>query len=88
MGFVTGTSVSYYLHNIIQWCCCSYKYPSLLFAGNIFMLLNSSHPGQDDRYFADDIFICIFVNEKFFILIKTSLKFAPKGPIDNNPALV
>ena len=29
-----------------------------------------------------------FVNEKFWILIKISLKFVSKGPIDNNPALV
>ena len=35
---------------------------------------------------ADDIFICIFVNDKFCILIKLSLKFVPKIPIDNNPA--
>ena len=37
---------------------------------------------------ADDIFRCIFVNEKFCILNKISLKFVPKGPIDNNSALV
>ena len=37
---------------------------------------------------ADNVFKCIFVNEKFCILIKISLKFVPKGPIDNNPALV
>ena len=37
---------------------------------------------------ADDIFRLIFVNEKFCILIKNSLKFVPKVPIDNNPALV
>ena len=35
----------------------------------------------------EDIFKCIFVNEKFCILIQISLKFVPKGPIDNNPAL-
>ena len=29
-----------------------------------------------------------FLNEKFGILIKISLKFVPKGPIDNKPALV
>ena len=28
------------------------------------------------------------MNEKFDILIKISLKFVPKGLIDNNPALV
>ena len=30
----------------------------------------------------------IFVNKKFCILIEISLKFVPKGPIDNNPPLV
>ena len=38
--------------------------------------------------FADDIFKCMFVNEKFCILIKISLKFVPKGPIDNKAAFV
>ena len=38
--------------------------------------------------FADDIVRCIFMNEKFCILIIISLKFVPKGPIDNNPTLV
>ena len=28
------------------------------------------------------------MNEKFFILIQISLKFVPKRPIDNKPALV
>ena len=28
------------------------------------------------------------MNEKFSILIKISLKFVPKGPIDNNQPLV
>ena len=37
---------------------------------------------------ADDIFRRIFVNEKFCILIKISLKFVPQSPIDNNPELV
>ena len=37
---------------------------------------------------ADDIFRCIFVNGNICILIKISLKFVPKGPIGNNPALV
>ena len=37
---------------------------------------------------ADDIFKYIFVNEKVRILIKISLKFVPKGVIDNNQVLV
>ena len=50
--------------------------------------LNSSLPGQNGHCFTYDIFRYIFVNEKFCTLIKISLKFVPKGPIDNNPALV
>ena len=33
---------------------------------------------------ADNIFKCISLNEKLYILIKISLKFVPKGPIDYN----
>ena len=37
---------------------------------------------------ADDIFKCIFVNEKDKISIQISLKLVPRGPIENKPALV
>ena len=37
---------------------------------------------------SDDIFRRIFVNEKFCILNKNSLKFVSKVPIDNYSALV
>ena len=37
---------------------------------------------------ADDISKCIFLNENDIIPIQISLKFVPKSPIDNNPALV
>ena len=50
--------------------------------------INSSPPGQIGHHFADDIFICMFENEKICILIEISLKFIPKDPIDNKPALV
>ena len=46
----------------------------------------SSPPWQNGRDIADDVFKCIFTNVKF--LIRISLKFAPKGPIDNNSILV
>ena len=36
----------------------------------------------------DDIFKCIFPTKKFFILIKLSVKFIPKSPLDNNRAFV
>ena len=37
---------------------------------------------------ANDNFKCSFVNENDRIPIQISLKFVPKSPIDNNPALV
>ena len=37
---------------------------------------------------ADDIFRCNFVNENGLILIKISLNFVTKGPIDNKSSLV
>ena len=49
---------------------------------------NSSPLGQNGHHFTDDNFRCIFVDENFCILIRISLKFVPKGPIDNNPALI
>ena len=42
-------------------------------------------PGQDGRHFTDDIFRCIFVNEKFCILTKIWLKFVSKGIIEYPP---
>ena len=53
-----------------------------------YLSINSSIPGQNDRHFADDIFECIFMNEKFDISIRISLKFIPEGSIDNKWALV
>ena len=50
--------------------------------------LNTLRPRQNGRHFADAIFKCIFLNENVWIPIKFSLKFVPKGPINNIPALV
>ena len=50
--------------------------------------VNTSRQRQNGRHFADDIFKCIFLNENLWISIKISLKFVPKGPINNIPALV
>ena len=50
--------------------------------------LNTLRPRQNGRYFADDIFKCIFLNENFWISLKISLKSVPKGSINNIPALV
>ena len=50
--------------------------------------INTLRPIQNGRHSPDDIFSSIFLNEKVWTLIKISLKFVPKGPIDNIPALV
>ena len=50
--------------------------------------LNILRPRQNGRRFADDTFKRIFVNGNVRISIKISLQFVPKGPINNNPALV
>ena len=50
--------------------------------------LNTLRPRQNGRRFADDTFKRIFLNENVRISIKISLKFVPKGSINNNPALV
>ena len=53
-----------------------------------FMWLNTLRPRQNGHHFADDTFKRISLNENVRISIKISLKFVPKGPINNNPALV
>ena len=49
---------------------------------------NTLRPRQNGRHFADDTFNCIFFNENVWIPIKIPLKFVPKGPVSNIPALV
>ena len=57
-------------------------------ATGIKWIINTLRPRQDGRLFPDDIFKSIFVNENAQILIKLSLTFVPKAPINNIPALV
>ena len=49
---------------------------------------NTLRPGQNGRYFTDDTYKCIFLNENALISLKISLKFVPKVRINNIPALV
>ena len=51
-------------------------------------LINSLRPRQNGRLFADGTFKRIFLNENIRISTKNSLKFVPKGLINNIPALV
>ena len=68
--------------HVTWWCHDIEKLPTLK------ALFNTLRPRQNGRRFADDTFKCIFLNENVRISIKISLKFVPKGPINNNPALV
>ena len=52
------------------------------------LTFNTLRPRQNGCLFADDIFKRMFLNENIWILITISLKFVPKGPINNIPALV
>ena len=56
--------------------------------GLVGKVISTLRPRQNGRHFADDTFNCIFVNENVRISINFSLKFVPKGPINNIPALV
>ena len=49
--------------------------------------VNTLRPRQNGRHFADDRFKCIFLKENVWIPVEISLKFVPKGSINNNPAL-
>ena len=48
---------------------------------------NSLRPEQNGWHVADNILKCNFLNEKCYMLIQISLKFDPKGLIDNKPGL-
>ena len=50
--------------------------------------INTLTPIQTVRYLPDDIFKDIFLNRKVYISFTISLKFVPKGSINNIPALV
>ena len=66
----------------------TYNTPEWLETNDWSHIFNTLRPRQNDSYFPDDIFKCIFLNENVWILIKISLKFVPEGPINNIPTLV
>ena len=51
-------------------------------------VFNTLRPRRNEQHFADDIFKRIFFNENVWISIKISMKFVPKGPVNNIPSLV
>ena len=50
--------------------------------------VNTLRPRQNGCKFPEDFFQCIFLNKNIQISIKIPLKFVPKGPINNIPALI
>ena len=54
---------------------------------HLLFCINPLRPRQNGRHLAD-IFNSIFLNENIWTPIKISLKFVPKGLINNIPALV
>ena len=56
---------------------------------NVPIVILTHHPlDKMTAILADDIFKCIFLNENYRNPIQISLKFVPRIPIDNKPALV
>ena len=53
-----------------------------------FMSYRFLRPKQNGRHFPYDVFQWIFLNQNAWISIKISLKYFPKGPVNNIPALV
>ena len=49
-------------------------------------LIITLRPRKNGRHFPDDTVEHIFLNENVGISIQISLKFVPKGPINNIPA--
>ena len=54
----------------------------------IYQWVNTMRVRQNGCYLTNNIFKWIFFNENVCILIKISLKFVPRGPINNIPSLV
>ena len=53
--------------------------------GNTEDPVNTLKPRQNGRHFPDDISKWIFLNENVWLSINISLKFVPKGPMNNIP---
>ena len=67
---------------------CKYNFTGSTLQGCDVTWLNTLRPRQNGRHFADHTFKRISLNEDARISIKISLKFVPKGPINNNTAMV
>ena len=84
---LTGELWGVFCEDLVKFDCviCVYLYQWILCLYSIYMF-NTLRPRQNGPHFPDDIFKCIFLNENVWISIRISLKFVPKGPINNIPA--
>ena len=72
-------------------CCCGEVCASVSYTITYLLqfqtLIQSYHVDDLTHWGRDDIFKCFFLNENVWISIEVSLKFVPKGPLNNIPAL-
>ena len=70
---------------------CSFRWPiklsNILDGSSTVCLPNWLRQRHYGRFFAEDIFKCIFMKENVWITIKIPLKCVPKGSIKNIPSL-
>ena len=72
-----------YAHGI-----CFVMFVENLILGDFIHIFNVLRRRLDGSHSADDIFPCLLLNKNIWISINISLKFVPKGPIDNITGLV
>ena len=73
--------------NFAIWACCENNIHDH-HDSSLVVTVNKLCARQNGRHFPDDIFERIFLNKNVWILIRISLKFGPKGPINNISASV
>ena len=86
LGWVITCHSTCILRGVITYLCPSRQSPHILLCCICEGLKNSS--GQNGRHFADDIFKCIFINEKSGMLVRITSKFVHKGPVGIKSTLV
>ena len=64
------------------------SYAFIVYIYALSSVINTLRLGQDGRHFGRRHFQMQICQWKYFNSIKISLKFVPKGPINNMPALV
>ena len=78
MGYGTGA-----LWDLLKW-----SIANVMFFFMTWRHFNTLRSRQNGRHFPIDIFKWIILNENVWISINISLKFVPRGPINNIPTLV